>query len=568
MKKFCTDNIIQKFCAVGDHRGCGLFERTIQTIKRRLGVMLLEEKVQSIKLCLSTIIRDLRWNKQKTIKLSLFEAHFGRLPKTEFKIVRDKFLKESDRLDEEHLERSALTASQLKRRIDQSRDNVKLPRKGQNSRDVSPLFLRNTAAAKERVKAKELKQLLEANARWNVTRRDISDSELRRIVDETSTINPELRKELLYSWETDYIEDKQTTSDDSLPGSFLRKHEQRKSGKALTLPLKGKIVAETPSTIKTAAGAVYRKSDIARSKLQTQPKARSSEKKRSPTGEEPRSKQQKTVSYHEDLDSESAEEHDAKDQGPTDQEIEDNRLMDKFQNSPNVVTSKETKTGGGLNLGGKRVKPNRAGTLVQSARAAKAKTQEPRTTKTVKTAKESKKRDTSNEAVYIESSAPKEAPVSKRITRQTSEKEILDTFQNNKMTTKEWEEITNQVLTQGVQNEAEKLLTQQAESVDNSPAVFADESDKEEDTRTVRRSSRQTKNQGPKRYGSPVSHSVKLISCEDDMTELNLAALEAYRLRLAKFNINNKETTLENNTFDLLTRETSVQKEIRSYIVG
>ena len=149
--------------------------------------------------------------------------------------------------------------------------------------------------------------------------------------------------------------------------------------------------------------------------------------------------------------------------------------MDKFQNSPNVVTSKETKTGGGLNLGAKRVKPNRAGPLVQSARAAKAKTQEPRTTKTVKTAKESKKRDTSNEAVYIESSAPKEAPVSKRITRQTSEKEILDTFQNNNMTTKEWEEITNQVLTRGVQNKAEKLLTQQAESVDNSPAVFADE---------------------------------------------------------------------------------------------
>ena len=135
---------------------------------------------------------------------------------------------------------------------------------------------------------------------------------------------------------------------------------------------------------------------------------------------------------------ESAEKHDVKDQGPIDQELEDSRLMDKFQNSPNIVTSKETKTGGGHNLGGKRVKPNRAGPLVQSARAAKSKTQEPRTTKAVKTAtKESKKPDTSNDAVYIESSAPKGAPVSKRITRQTSEKEILDTFQNNNMTTKE-----------------------------------------------------------------------------------------------------------------------------------
>ena len=136
MKKFCTENnTAQKFCPVGDHRGCGLVERTIQTIKRRLGVMLLEEKVQSIKLSLSTIIRDLRWNKQKSMKVSPFEAHFGRLPKTEFKIIRDKFLMDSDRLDKKHLERSALTASQLKRRIDQSRENVKIIRKGQHSRD-------------------------------------------------------------------------------------------------------------------------------------------------------------------------------------------------------------------------------------------------------------------------------------------------------------------------------------------------------------------------------------------------------------------------------------------------
>ena len=84
MQKYCSDNNIeQKFCPVRDHRGCGLVERTIQTIKRRLGVMLLDENVTSIKLCLSTILRDLRRSKQKTIKMSPFEAHFGRLPKTE-----------------------------------------------------------------------------------------------------------------------------------------------------------------------------------------------------------------------------------------------------------------------------------------------------------------------------------------------------------------------------------------------------------------------------------------------------------------------------------------------------
>ena len=38
LKKFCLElNIEQKFCPVGDHRGCGLVERTIQTIKRRRG---------------------------------------------------------------------------------------------------------------------------------------------------------------------------------------------------------------------------------------------------------------------------------------------------------------------------------------------------------------------------------------------------------------------------------------------------------------------------------------------------------------------------------------------------
>ena len=59
MKKFCSENNIElKFCPVGDHRGCGLVERTIQTIKWRLGVMLLDENVTSIKLALSTIIRD------------------------------------------------------------------------------------------------------------------------------------------------------------------------------------------------------------------------------------------------------------------------------------------------------------------------------------------------------------------------------------------------------------------------------------------------------------------------------------------------------------------------------
>ena len=183
---------------MGDHRGCGLVERTIQTIKKRLGVMLLEENVKSIKLCLSTIIRDMRWIKLKAIQKSPFEAHFGRLPNTEPKIMRDKFVEFSDQLDKQHQGRSALIASQLKKRIDQSLDSLKIVKKGQKSRNVSPLFKQENMFAQEKNRARTLRTLLEANAHWNAERRRYDAHNLQQLVDATSTIDPELRKELLY----------------------------------------------------------------------------------------------------------------------------------------------------------------------------------------------------------------------------------------------------------------------------------------------------------------------------------------------------------------------------------
>ena len=337
-------------------------ERTIQTIKRRLGVMLLDENVTSIKLCLSTILRDLRWSKQKTIKMSPFEAHFGRLPKTEFKILSDRFLRNSYRLDKEHLERSVLTASQLKKRIDQSRDSLKIVRKGQNSRDVSPLFKQQVDSAQDRARARALKELLEANARWNQLRRDTSANDLRRTVDETSTINPELRKEMLYSWERGFSKDKPelTTNQRHSSPILIRKNEGRKSGKALTKPLKGRVVAETPSTVKTAVGSIYRKSDIAKVKVAVQDKDNSNNR-RSPTGEEPKKKQQKQSKRQSD------EQDEAENSGFDEELLLEQRIIDpseakrKFQDSPTVVTSKDTIQGGGLNLAVRRAKPDLAG---------------------------------------------------------------------------------------------------------------------------------------------------------------------------------------------------------------
>ena len=78
------------------------------------------------------------------------------------------------------------------------------------------------------------------------------------IVDKTSTMNPDLRKELLYSWEYGFIEDKFEEIEPSST-NLLRINESRKSEKALTNPLKGKFVSETPHTVKTAAGRLERR---------------------------------------------------------------------------------------------------------------------------------------------------------------------------------------------------------------------------------------------------------------------------------------------------------------------
>ena len=102
-------------------------------------------------------MRDLRWNKRKIIQVSPFQAHFGRLLKTEFKIVRDRFLNNSDYSDKQHLERSASTASQLKRRIYHSRENLRIVRKGQLSRDTSPLHKHQLTSDRDRERAKALK---------------------------------------------------------------------------------------------------------------------------------------------------------------------------------------------------------------------------------------------------------------------------------------------------------------------------------------------------------------------------------------------------------------------------
>ena len=127
-----------------------------------------------------------------------------------------------------------MTASQLKQRIDQSRENLKKVRKGNLSRDANPLYKQQVHSDKDRQRAKALKELLEANAQWNQEKRDAAKNDIRRIFDETGLSNPELRKEMIYSWEKRFIEDKEMENTKSPQKTILRKDPLRKSGQALT----------------------------------------------------------------------------------------------------------------------------------------------------------------------------------------------------------------------------------------------------------------------------------------------------------------------------------------------
>ena len=256
----------------------------------------------------------------------------------EFKILRDKFVEFSDHLDKQHLERSALTANQPKKRIDQSRDSLKIVKKGQKSRNVSPLFKQASISTQERNRARTLRNLLEANANWNAERRRYDGPSLTQLVDTTSTIDPELRKELLYSWEKGFVEDKPKGSEWN-NHNLSRRDETRKSGAALKKPFKGKVAFDSPKTVTTAAGAVYRKSELV--KIPSSPTkipkdgANQKEKANSPS-EEPKSKhQKKDDKLFEDTISEEEEWN-----------IPREQVQDLFQDSETNVTSRDTPVGG------------------------------------------------------------------------------------------------------------------------------------------------------------------------------------------------------------------------------
>ena len=298
-------------------------------------------------------------------------------------------------------------------------------------------------------------------------------------------------------------------------------------------------MTETPSTVKTSAGSIYRKSDIAKAKVAVQDK---NNHRRSPTGEEPKKKQQKQSQRQSD------DQEDDENSGSEEDLLLEQRSIDpveaqqKFQDCPTVVTAKDILQGGGLNLAVKRAKPNMAGPFTKTSKSEGSTSEKTKPTnlqsKCAATAVEEEPQACSSNSAGApkSTSTPHISTKSrKEISRNTSPNTILDTFNSKDLTAADWNRLANQVLERGVQRTAADILhskeiVEEGEECNNPPG-FSDESEVEETS--VRKSGRSKR--GPTRYGNPIKHSVRSISCHNDILDLNQAALEAYRIKLANF---------------------------------
>ena len=132
---YCKNKNIKLILApAGDHRGTGMVERLIQTIKRRLAVLDIDSKWIQTTLSqrVANLIENIRLIPNATTKTSPFEAHFGRKPNTEVSNIITKpshknltYKKlRSNCLDKKILKHDVLTNEEMWRYDGLSEDNL------------------------------------------------------------------------------------------------------------------------------------------------------------------------------------------------------------------------------------------------------------------------------------------------------------------------------------------------------------------------------------------------------------------------------------------------------------
>ena len=141
------NNLVQEFCSnrgikhilspVGDHRGSGLVERTIQTIKKKLDVKKLDLNFKNFKDTIHQILENIRNSNHAVLKKTPFELHFGRNTNTVWSQARNNVV-QSD-TSAQGLERNLLTPDQIAIN-DYSRDRAKVVPRGSTSPTLPPRF--------------------------------------------------------------------------------------------------------------------------------------------------------------------------------------------------------------------------------------------------------------------------------------------------------------------------------------------------------------------------------------------------------------------------------------------
>ena len=279
VQQFCLDkNIAQFFCPVGDHRGCGLVERSIQTIKRRLGASRLSSDFSNVQ-ALRNIIEDIRITKNSVTGVSPFELHFGRPPNTELSIAAER-LSSGVHLDNQQLARDLLTPEQRREQCD-SRPSIKVVRKGQSSPTVSPHFGGTTDSVADTPHYRALESLAHSANQWLTLKRSLSHQEgvktLKTLTERNQVLAATLRSNLSAGtlrfrnqMQMDQIRPSVTKRNldylvlnEPNKVEIFRKFLNRKSGKELFKPFKGIIVRVTGSKYITDKGKVIRRNHLA-----------------------------------------------------------------------------------------------------------------------------------------------------------------------------------------------------------------------------------------------------------------------------------------------------------------
>ena len=299
VKEFCKMRGIKHILtAVGDHWSCGLVERSIQTIKRKLGTEKLDPNFKNLKSTLQQTIDDIRKTKHSTLKVSPFELHFGRKPNTEFSLARDNVVHSST--SAQGLERNLLTPEQRSSQ-DYSRDRAKVVPRGASHSPEIPYKFKPLFGVGERIADsqpyKALENLAKAANTWKQWKRNMPPQQGQDLLRELAARNSDLANSLKSGITKGTLRFYDNARDTSAPTlshsqrmnvssssrpkklSKTRKLEKlvlqdplrvkifwkvldRKSGKPLFKLAKIKITRVTDHTYITDKGKVYRKNHL------------------------------------------------------------------------------------------------------------------------------------------------------------------------------------------------------------------------------------------------------------------------------------------------------------------